>query len=207
MEYLDVYDEEKNFIGKYSREYVHQNALWHNTVHCWLYDKDGNIYFQLRKDEGKMYTTASGHVLSGETIKEAFGREVKEEIGIDVLYDMAVLVDVFVFKMDKEKSDGSIFRDRAFSNVYVCPYDGNGLDFNFDLEEVSGVVKVLASDVLKLFNDSVTELSSIVIENIDNKNISSCKTITKKDFLLNKGENLIDKYGAVLEKVVNLTNK
>lgn len=207
MEYLDVYDEEKNFIGKYSREYVHQNALWHNTVHCWLYDKDGNIYFQLRKDEGKMYTTASGHVLSGETIKEAFGREVKEEIGIDVLYDMAVLVDVFVFKMDKEKSDGSIFRDRAFSNVYVCPYDGNGLDFNFDLEEVSGVVKVLASDVLKLFNDSVTELSSIVIENINNKNISSCKTITKKDFLLNKGENLIDKYGAVLEKVVNLTNK
>lgn len=207
MEYLDVYDEEKNFIGKYSREYVHQNALWHNTVHCWLYDKDGNIYFQLRKDEGKMYTTASGHVLSGETIKEAFGREVKEEIGIDVLYDMAVLVDVFVFKMDKEKSDGSIFRDRAFSNVYVCPYDGNGLDFNFDLEEVSGLVKVLASDVLKLFNDSVTELSSIVIENIDNKNISSCKTITKKDFLLNKGENLIDKYGAVLEKVVNLTNK
>ena len=207
MEYLDVYDEEKNFIGKYSREYVHQNALWHNTVHCWLYDKDGNIYFQLRKDEGKMYTTASGHVLSGETIKEAFGREVKEEIGIDVLYDMAVLVDVFVFKMDKEKSDGSIFRDRAFSNVYVCPYDGNGLDFNFDLEEVSGVVKVLASDVLKLFNDSVTELSSIVIENIDNKNISSCKIITKKDFLLNKGENLIDKYGAVLEKVVNLTNK
>ena len=207
MEYLDVYDEEKKFIGKYSREYVHQNALWHNTVHCWLYDKDGNIYFQLRKDEGKMYTTASGHVLSGETIKEAFGREVKEEIGIDVLYDMAVLVDVFVFKMDKEKSDGSIFRDRAFSNVYVCPYDGNGLDFNFDLEEVSGVVKVLASDVLKLFNDSVTELSSIVIENIDNKNISSCKIITKKDFLLNKGENLIDKYGAVLEKVVNLTNK
>lgn len=207
MEYLDVYDEEKNFIGKYSREYVHQNALWHNTVHCWLYDKDGNIYFQLRKDEGKMYTTASGHVLSGETIKEAFGREVKEEIGIDVLYDMAVLVDVFVFKMDKEKSDGSIFRDRAFSNVYVCSYDGNELDFNFDLEEVSGVVKVLASDVLKLFNDSVTELSSIVIENIDNKNISSCKTITKKDFLLNKGENLIDKYGAVLEKVVNLTNK
>ena len=100
---MDVYDENKNFVGSYPKKYVHENALWHNTVHCWLYDKDGNIYFQLRKDEGKMYTTASGHVLSGEEVKEAFGREVKEEIGIDVLYDKALLVDIYIFKMDKKK--------------------------------------------------------------------------------------------------------
>lgn len=207
MEYLDVYDENNNFMGIKSRDYVHQNALWHKTVHCWLYDRYGNIYFQLRTDEGKMYTTASGHVLSGESIKEAFGREVKEEIGIDILYDAATLVDVYIFKLDKKKSDGSMFRDRAFSNVYVCLYDGDDLDFDFDLDEVCGVVKVSAKKVLELFKGSVSDIESSVIEVIDCQKVVSNKIITKEDFLLNKGEVLQEKYGAVLEKVVSLTEK
>jgi len=86
MEYLDIYDENGNYLGKEERGIVHKNALWHKTVHCWLYDLDGNIYFQIRKDKGKLYTTASGHVLAGETVQEAFGREVKEELG-NVLVD------------------------------------------------------------------------------------------------------------------------
>ena len=48
MEYLDVYDEEQNFIRREKRNIVHRDALWHKTVHCWLYDSDGNIYFQIR---------------------------------------------------------------------------------------------------------------------------------------------------------------
>ncbi|MCI8394627.1 MAG: hypothetical protein HFH86_04030 [Bacilli bacterium] len=35
-----------------------------------LYVKDGNVYFQIRKDEQKLYTTASGHIKAGETIRE-----------------------------------------------------------------------------------------------------------------------------------------
>lgn len=45
MEYLDIYDEDKNYLGKEERNIVHEKALWHNTVHCWLYNKNGNIYF------------------------------------------------------------------------------------------------------------------------------------------------------------------
>ena len=45
MEYLDVYDENKNYLGKKDRNIVHRDALWHNTVHCWLYDPLCNVYF------------------------------------------------------------------------------------------------------------------------------------------------------------------
>lgn len=69
MEYLDIYDENKNYLGKELRKVVHEKALWHNTVHCWLYDNKGNVYFQIRKEEQTFYTTASGHVLAGESIK------------------------------------------------------------------------------------------------------------------------------------------
>ncbi len=49
-----------------------------------------------------------------------------------------------MFSMDKEKNDGTVFRDRAFSNVYVCLFNGKNKEFNFDENELDGLVKVNA---------------------------------------------------------------
>lgn len=161
MEYLDIYDEEGKYIGKEERSVVHRNAYWHNTVHCWLYDKDGNIYFQIRRDKQKLYTTASGHVLAGETIKEAFGREIKEEIGYQIDYDNAKLIEINKFVLDREEEDGSIFRDRAFANVYACLFMGGMEAFDFDEAELSGIVKVNAKDTLKVLKEEKGNLLGI----------------------------------------------
>lgn len=205
MEYLDIYDEERNYLGKENRNIVHRDALWHNTVHCWLYDNAGNIYFQIRKDEEKLYTTASGHVLAGETIKEAFGREIKEEIGIQVDYEKAEFVNIYKFIMDKEKKDGTIFRDRAFSNVYVCIFEGKIEEFNFDEEEVLGLVKVNAKETLKLLKEEQGSINGTTIKKHQDTNIAEQKEIKFQDFLVNKGETAITKYGDVLNKVIELT--
>ena len=206
MEYLDIYDENGNYIGKETRENVHKNALWHKTVHCWLYDKEGNVYFQIRADVNKLYTTASGHIKAGETVKQGFAREIKEEIGINVNYEKAGLVNIYTFTMDKQKSDGSMFRDRAFSNVYVCEYNGNGKDFNFDTSEVTGLVKVNAQDTLDLINGTKQSISSIVYKNINNTvEKHDISDISIDNFLVNKGETAIEKYGDILTKVIDLT--
>lgn len=205
MEYLDFYDEEKKYLGKETRDVVHRDALWHNTVHCWLYDSEGNIYFQIRKDEGTLYTTASGHVVAGETIKEGFGREIKEEIGIDVNYETANFVNIYKFIMDKQKKDGSIFRDRAFSNVYVCEFIGQEQDFNYDSTELDGLVKVDARETLELFNQEFGSITGVIIQKNGNKNIAKEKIVDFKDFLINTGETAIEKYGDVLNKVIELT--
>ncbi len=206
MEYLDIYDENKNYLGKEERNVVHREALWHNTIHCWLYDKEGNIYFQIRKEEEKLYTTASGHILSGETIKEGFGREIKEEIGIDIDYNKALFVNVYKFIMDKKKNDGSIFRDRAFSNVYVCEFNGKIEDFNFDKNEVIGLVKINAKETLNLLEKETGQINGIVIKNANNENYFEEKIISIQDFLVNKGETAIKKYGDVLTKIIEITN-
>lgn len=199
MELIDIYDEKGNHIGTEDRKIVHQKALWHKTVHCWLYDKLGNIYFQIRKDEKTFYTTASGHVSAGESLKEAFGREIKEEIGIDIDYEKAELIEVVNFKLDKEKKDGSMFRDRAFSNVFG--YEINEpVKFSLDPNEVIGIVKVNANEALDLFKKEKGKINAEII-NLDN-------TITKRlidfnEFLVNKKETAIEKYGKVLEFVIN----
>lgn len=198
MELLDIYDNEGNHIGTEDRKIVHEKALWHKTVHCWLYDKFGNVYFQIRKDEKTFYTTASGHALAGETLKEAFGREIKEEIGIDINYDKAELIEVVNFKLDRKNKDGSMFKDRAFANVFAYEINEH-VKFNLDQNEVIGIVKVNAIETLDLFKRENGKINAEII-NIDN-------TITKRlvnfnEFLVNKGETAIGKYGKVLEFVI-----
>ena len=205
MEYLDIYDENQNYLGKEERGIVHRDALWHNTIHCWLYDKQGNIYFQIRKDEGKLYTTASGHVLSGETVKQGFGREIKEEIGLKVNYEEASLVNVNKFVIDLVKKDGSLYRDRAFSNVYVYKYDGNDTDFNFDENELQGLVKVNAREAMELLKNEQGKINGTVIKKTNNTNAMENREILFEDFLVNKGETAIGKYGDILNKVIELT--
>lgn len=206
MELLDTYDEGGNFWGTVDRDIVHRDALWHNTVHCWLYDEDGNVYFQIREDTKTFYTTASGHVQAGESIKEAFGREINEEIGIQVNYESAEFVTINKFVMDKIKKDGSLFRDRAFANVYVCQFNGDKSEFRFDTNEVLGLSKVNAKDALKLFRNEIDSIEISTIIKDEDGNVETKSIAAREDFLLNQGETLIEKYGLVLEKVLELTN-
>lgn len=206
MEYLDVYDEHKQYVGKFERNYVHENALWHNTVHAWLYDEEGNVYFQIRKEENKLYTTASGHVVAGESIAQAFGREIYEEIGVPIAYEKAILINVYTFKMDKRKANGTMFRDRAFSNVYAYAIKTNIEDFHFDLEEINGLVKINAKQALQILEEEKGSVTGYWIKNENGKNVEVAKNITFDDFLINKGETGVGKYGEVLQKVIELQN-
>lgn len=136
--------------------------------------------------------------MAGETVKEAFGREVKEEIGIDVDYNEAIKVNIYKFKMDKIKNNKP-FIDRAFSNVYICKY--NNQDFNFDINEVDSVVRVSAKDTMDLFLDKKGTIDGI---KIGRNNKRTNVKLTKDDFLLNDGETLMGKYGDVLKKVMTI---
>lgn len=208
MEYLDYYDEEGNYLGFKSRDEVHKEGLWHNTIHCWLYDSEGNIYFQIRKDSEKFYTTASGHVLKGETIKDAFKREIYEEIGINIDSSDATLVDIVTWKMDKVKKDGSIFKDRAKANVYVDLFEDDINNFNFDLNEVLGLVKVNAKEALELFKKENGKINGLLIkQDNDNKIFTENKDVDFEDFLVNEHETAYGKYSVVLKKVIELTER
>ena len=201
MEYLDYYSADGSFLGKELREKIHADGLWHKTVHCWLYDDLGNIYFQLRAENNKMYTTASGHVDAGETLNQAFAREVREEIGINVNIDNANLVEIVVWKMDKKKADGSMWRDRAFANVYTNKI-GNEQNFVFDTKEVNGLIKINAEDALEILSGISTKTTATKI-GIENK--TETVDITIDDFLINPHEIGLIKYGRVLQFIIEET--
>lgn len=202
MELLDIYDEQGNYLGEEDRKVVHEKGLWHKTVHCWLYDEAGHVFFQRRSDRHTLYTTASGHLKAKETVKEAFKREIKEEIGISIDSSDATFVAVVPFKMDRVKDDGSLFKDRAFANVYVDLYEGNYQDFALDKEEVLSLVLVDAKEALELFKKETGSIKGLEIT-YDNKKIE--KEIAFSEFLVNDGETAFEKYGQILAKIIEIT--
>lgn len=203
MEKLDYYDEHMNLLGTEDRDEVHTKGLWHKTIHCWLYDKSGNVYFQIRTGARRLYTTASGHVLAGETIQQAFHREVMEEIGVSVDTNSAHLVEVVAWRMNEIKN-GKPFNDRAFANVYINEIDENYTNFKFDENEVLGLVRVNAKECLKLLNREIPKIRGQIINN-DNK-YKDLK-LTLKDFLVQDFEIAIVKYGRILQEIIQVTDK
>lgn len=195
MEYLDIYDEYMNKIGQETRDTVHQNGLWHKTVHCWMYDDVGNVYFQIRADSGKLYTTASGHVLSGETMRDAFQREIREEIGIDTDVSNAVALEVVFWRQDKPQKN---WHDCAFAHVYANKLPTGFTNFHFQPDEVTGLVRINAQECLDLLMDKRASVRATKIT----ANTSMDIDITKNDFLVASDEIPIVKYGFVLQSII-----
>jgi isopentenyldiphosphate isomerase len=202
MEYLDIYDEDGNKIGKEDRKIVHQKGLWHKTIHCWLYDSQGNIYFQIRKDENKLYTTSSGHVSAGESVEEAFDREIHEELGIHTSKLNKEQIETVYFRMNRERN-GEMFIDRAFASIFICKIDLDLNELDFDVNEVDGLAKVKAKEVFDLLRFEEGTIKGTLIHKKDNKVVEVSKEYSFDDFLINKGERGISKYGFLLERIMS----
>jgi isopentenyl-diphosphate delta-isomerase len=87
LEILDVVDADDLVVGTMERGEIHRKRLFHRSVHVFLFDEAGRIYLQKRsfgklEHPGKWDSSASGHVESGESYREAAGRELEEEIGV-----------------------------------------------------------------------------------------------------------------------------
>ena len=200
MEKLDIYDEYTNKIGCENRDIIHQKGCWHKTVHCWLYDNNGNVYFQIRADSGKLYTTASGHVLSGETVRDAFRREIKEEIGVDTDVAKAIPLQIVFWRQDKTEKN---WHDRAFAHVYINEIPFGFKDFHFQPDEVDGLVRINAEACLNLLTDKQNNVNAVKITELGENTVN----ITKQDFLTASDEIAIVKYGNILQSIIQILDK
>ncbi len=88
-ELLETVDENCNPITILNREEIHNKGYFHKTVHIFLFNKNGEIYLQkksqtVEENPGLWTSSASGHVLVGESFLITAQRELKEELSIKV---------------------------------------------------------------------------------------------------------------------------
>ncbi|SDO10475.1 Isopentenyldiphosphate isomerase [Psychrobacillus sp. OK028] len=163
QELLKVFDEQHKQIGVETREEIHKLGLWHETFQCWFIGKNKGkeyVYLQLRSDLKKDYPglldiTAAGHLLESETVIDGI-REVKEELGIDVLYEE--LYSLGVMKYSVTTGD---FVDNELAHVFLYDCALEWEQFTLQAEEVSGIVRVEISQFVSLWQGELEEIEVI----------------------------------------------
>ena len=198
-EFLDVYDANRNLIGAADRKVVHMFGLWHRTIHCWIV-WNGKMVFQRRSrnldnNPGKLYSTASGHVLAGETLEAAFGREIVQEIGVQPKNPKPLAEGVWVG--DIKKLDGTFLFDRVFYSMYYAIHGEKLEDIKFSDGEVDSVVAIDLDEFIKFARAPKGEIGGI---EWNGKELINVK-LTHDDFLLNPSETIFSKYGQTAEKI------
>ncbi|MET0960580.1 MAG: NUDIX domain-containing protein [Psychrobacillus psychrotolerans] len=163
QELLKVFDDKHKPIGVETREEIHRLGLLHETFQCWFIGKhEGKqyVYLQLRSNLKKDYPglldiTAAGHLLENETVFDGI-REVKEELGIDVLFEE--LYSLGVLKYSVTTGD-LIDNELAHVFIYECALEWD--QFTLQAEEVYGIVRAEISQFVSLWQGELEELEII----------------------------------------------
>jgi len=114
-ELLDIIDEGNQVIGQALKSAVHDRGLPHRVGAVLLQRGDGRYLIptasEIKAEAGRLYHSAAGHVLSGETCRECAQRELLEETGI--LADGLEHLGSFWFEKDypsrKEKEKFEVY--------------------------------------------------------------------------------------------------
>jgi 8-oxo-dGTP pyrophosphatase MutT (NUDIX family) len=85
-ELLDIIDEDNRVIGQASKSAVHRQGLRHRVGAVLLRREDGKYLIPtasgIKAEAGRLYHSAAGHVLSGESCEACAKRELLEETGV-----------------------------------------------------------------------------------------------------------------------------
>lgn len=185
-EIMNIFDEKRNHLGTANRKDVHKEGYWHETFHCWFVNKEKGtnfVYFQLRSDVKKDFPslldiTAAGHLLAKEFVYDGV-REIKEELGVDVLFNDLVPLGII-----KDCIITGAFIDREFAHVFLYKTDDYQFDFQLQKEEVSGVVKANLDDFYDFCFGRKEEIrvEGFITDEQDNEMFIS-KNVTKNHFV------------------------
>ena len=166
-EYIDIVDKNGNPTGAYClKSEAHQKGFYHNTVHVWLYTKQGEILLQQRALSkeicpGLWDVSAAGHVDHGEQLEDAALRETFEELGYKVGLKSLLKIGVFL----KEQKYSESLEDNEFHHTYIAPLTTSIKDLTFDPEEVENIKLVTIKEFENLLKSSTTNNHFIASNN------------------------------------------
>lgn len=156
MEYLDIYNEKKEKLNKKVKRGDKILANEHILVSViFIENSEGKFLIQkTSKEKGEKYATTGGHVLSGETSKEAIIREVKEELGLDISNEDIIHIGDLLFGI-------------PFGEIYYLKKDLDITKLKPQQEEVEKVEYLSKNEILKLIeNDKITKSHGLMFKKL-----------------------------------------
>jgi len=140
MEMLEIYNEKFEKTGKaVSREKAHREGYLHKTVHVWIVNFENRVIIQQRSlnkknQPGKWDISCAGHISFGETPLEAAVKEVKEELGLEIIESLFTYISTF----EKHYIKGNI-NDHEIYDTFLVRMSVDLDQIKYDREEVNAV--------------------------------------------------------------------
>lgn len=144
-EYMDLYNRKYDKIGKHHRRGDQpEKGTYYLVVNVWIMNSANEILLAQRHPNKKMWgglweCAASGAVLEGESSLQGALRETKEEIGIELAPEEAVLLE-------------TLFREYDIRDTYLFRKDINACDLTLQSEEVIATRWVTRNEYEELCN-------------------------------------------------------
>lgn len=139
MEYLDLYDENKNLTGEKvlrSKDMKPEKGKYISIVIVFIQNNEGKFLIQkTSKEKGSVWATTGGLVSSGYNADETIVKEIEEELGLTI--DFNELEHISTER-----------REFAFQDTYYLKKDIDINDIKIQEEEVE-FVKWLSIDEIK----------------------------------------------------------
>ena len=145
-EIIDILNEDLTIQKPCLKSEVHTYGHLHASVHIWLYTLDGKLLIQKRSPNKIAFpnlwdVSVAGHITSGETIIISAIREVKEEIGLEVIESELLKIGSFK-EYHKHKDD---FIDNEIHHTYIYNLKKGINQLKLQNEEVSEI-KLISID-------------------------------------------------------------
>lgn len=90
IEMLDLVDEQDAVIGVMERNEVYKQGLNNfRVINAFIKNSEGKLFIPRRQKHKRLFplgldVSVGGHVTSGETYEEAFAKEAREELNLDI---------------------------------------------------------------------------------------------------------------------------
>ena len=149
-EYIDVLTREGQPTGLVDlKSVIHEKGLYHHTAHVWLYTKNAEVLLSQRSALKTICplmwdVSVAGHVDAGESIINGALREMREEIGLNLLE--TDLQKIGVFECFQTYANGII--DNEFHNTYIGELKVLLSELKPQIEEVQAL-KLVSFDKFK----------------------------------------------------------
>ncbi len=165
-EILDIVNDQDEVIGQAERDEVHRIGLVCRLAYVCFYTANREIILQKRStakknDPGKLTTTVSGHVASGQDYLEAAVRETLEETGVEI--EANDLTSMGVVRADYVQGD---YLSNAMRGLFSYQFDGNVSDLKVEDGDGAGFVTLPIEELEKQLDTESEKFATVLTDKV-----------------------------------------
>lgn len=165
-EILDVVNDQDEVIGQAERDEVHRIGLVCRLAYVCFYTANREIILQKRSitkknDPGKLTTTVSGHVASGQDYLEAAVRETLEETGVEI--EANDLTAMGIVRADYVQGD---YLSNAMRGLFSYQFVGNVSDLKVEDGDGAGFVTLPIEELEKQLDTEPEKFATVLTDKV-----------------------------------------